>query len=336
MKPKFISPLTDEEKTTLTECLLNHKTARLRHRAHWILLSSRGYTINELAALYESDRDTVSYWLNSWESKGIAGLFDEDKDGRPRKLTKDDEAKLLEELKHEPRSIKRLAAIMADKFGKKVSPDTIKRALRRLGHKWKRAKATVWHKPDPQLYNQSCDQLTLLQQMDKTDKLNLFYFDASGFSLTPSIPYCWQPIGKALEIPATRSCRINVIGFMDLDCNLTPYVIDGKVDSEVVISCFDNFMEQFDEGQLTCVVLDNASIHRSAKFRAKALEWRNKGFGLYYLPPYCPELNKIEVLWRFIKYHWLNIKAYLSFENLKTELDSLLSRIGSEYRITFA
>lgn len=207
--------------------------------------------------------------------------------------------------------------------------------LRRLGQKWKRAKAAVAHKVSPETYATACCELANLQNLDQQNELSLFYFDASGFSLTPSIPYCWQPIGETLEIPANRSRRINIVGFMNKDSNLTPYVIDGKVDSEVVISCFENFIEQLD-GNTVWVVLDNASIHKSEKFKAKALEWKGRGLNLYYLPPYSPELNKIEILWRFIKYQWLSLSAYLSIDNLEKELHKLLCCIGNEYRITFA
>ena len=51
---------------------------------------------------------------------------------------------------------------------------------------------------------------------------------------------------------------------------------------------------------------------------------------------YSPELNLIEIVWRFIKYQWLPLSAYSSFENLKLELQNVLDAIGSEYQITFA
>ncbi len=54
------------------------------------------------------------------------------------------------------------------------------------------------------------------------------------------------------------------------------------------------------------------------------------------LPTYCSELNLIEILWRFIKYHWLPFSAYLSLDNLRKELDNILKNFGSEFIINFA
>jgi transposase len=54
------------------------------------------------------------------------------------------------------------------------------------------------------------------------------------------------------------------------------------------------------------------------------------------LPPYCPELNAIEILWQRIKYFWLPFFAYLSFAHLSSCLEEILVNFGSKYQITFS
>ncbi len=56
---------------------------------------------------------------------------------------------------------------------------------------------------------------------------------------------------------------------------------------------------------------------------------------LYYLPGYSPELNLIEILWRFIKYGWLPFSAYLNFQTLVEAVEDILMKGGSQYKITF-
>lgn len=65
-------------------------------------------------------------------------------------------------------------------------------------------------------------------------------------------------------------------------------------------------------------------------------KWEKKGLFVKYLPPYSPELNPIEILWRFIKYLWLPFSAYTSFRNLVEEVEKVLKGIGSEYIINFS
>lgn len=48
------------------------------------------------------------------------------------------------------------------------------------------------------------------------------------------------------------------------------------------------------------------------------------------------ELNLIEILWRKVKYEWLPMDAYQSYENLKTRVQEVFSSVGGKFRITFA
>ena len=57
-------------------------------------------------------------------------------------------------------------------------------------------------------------------------------------------------------------------------------------------------------------------------FRRNIDKWRTESdLFLFFLPTYSPKLNLIEILWRKIKYEWLEFKAYLSFD--KSDINSL-------------
>ncbi len=112
------------------------------------------------------------------------------------------------------------------------------------------------------------------------------------------------------------------------------FVFEGSIDSNVVISCFDILARNIETE--TVIVMDNAPIHRSEEFEEKIQEWEKLRLKVYFLPTYCPSLNKIEMLWEKIKYDWLTWEAYSCYKNLCEELDKVLSQIGSKYRITFS
>jgi transposase len=96
-------------------------------------------------------------------------------------------------------------------------------------------------------------------------------------------------------------------------------------------------MEKFVDQTLkkTVVILDNSPIHKSKKFMAKIEEWKEKDVLIYFLPPYSPELNLIEILWKRIKYQWLDFDAYKSFQNLKDQLNLIMNSFGNKYDIKF-
>lgn len=64
---------------------------------------------------------------------------------------------------------------------------------------------------------------------------DLIYFDGTGFSLIPCVPYAWQLRGEALEIPSVHSPRLNVLGFLNLNGSFESYVFEGPINSEVLI-----------------------------------------------------------------------------------------------------
>jgi len=92
------------------------------------------------------------------------------------------------------------------------------------------------------------------------------------------------------------------------------------------VKLFDDFAKQITKTTIT--VLDNASIHTSKKFKAKIKEREQLGLHLLYLPPYSPELNPIEMLWREMKYNWMDLKALESFEAYQKHIEKLLNGFG--------
>ena len=165
----------------------------------------------------------------------------------------------------------------------------------------------------------------------------LYYFDKSGFSTTLCVPYGWQRIGETRQIPCHRSKRINVLSVISRRNNLFFNTTEQSVTTEIVLKVFDDFAEdyahQYEKIKVPCcVVLDNASTHRSCTFKAQ-LEC---GVSLHFLAPYSPELNLIEILWRKLKYEWLSIDVYQSYAHLKKQVLDILSDVGEKFHILFA
>ena len=125
-----------------------------------------------------------------------------------------------------------------------------------------------------------------------------------------------------------------MLGFMNRQNDMHPFLFEGSVHTGVVIACCDPLCQTLTKK--TVVVIDNASIHTSEEFEDKLPYWQKKGLIIKYLPPYAPELNLIEILWRRIKYTWLPFSAYECLNALSEALETILSRVGSEYQITFA
>ena len=76
--------LSNEHRDDL-ERVSRHAVGRVALRAQMILLSGRGYSVPQIAAIHDCGHDVVRIWLHRYEDKGIAGLHDDPKSGRPPK-----------------------------------------------------------------------------------------------------------------------------------------------------------------------------------------------------------------------------------------------------------
>ena len=260
---RYIS-ITESEKRTLKELHKNHKKHRTRMRGHMLLLSAKGYKINEIADIYQVQRGTVSQCFTNWETKGLVGLYDEPTSGRPRKLKEEDVAQAVALLKEDPRDCKRVQSRMEAEGLTVVSEWTFKRALKRAGLRWKRMRRSLKDKRDPDEFAKVAKELADLQQQEDRGEIDLYYFDESGLNLTPCVPYGWLEKGVTVALPSNRSKRINILGFCNRQNNFHSITFEGWVTSSQVVTAFDSFCETLTKP--TVVVLDNASIHHSHEF----------------------------------------------------------------------
>ncbi len=330
---KFVSQLDEAMEETLKEMEKKHPKSRARKRAQIILLSNEGYKIDDIAEIQRMRRNTVSKSISRWETEGVTGLLDRQKDGRPRTLTPKEEERAVELIEEDRRNSKQAQSLLQKETGKEFSEWTFKRSLKRAGLRWKRMRKSLKNKQSPEKAASSKKEIAKFQAQEELGECDLYYFDESGASTVPEVPYGWQLAGETVQLPANRSKRVNILGFCNRANNFYYEMVEGWVNSDHVIRSFDNFIATL--CKQTIIIVDNASMHTSKKFKAKLAEWEEKGVVIYYLPPYSPELNLIEIVWRFLKYQWLPLSAYQSYKALKDGLDNVLKNIGEEYTISF-
>ena len=331
---KYISPLSEAELNMLESVFKNHPSGKLQRRAHMLLLSHRGYHVERIADIFQVTRQTVSSLIDQWEDGGLFGLYDAGRSGRPHCLNVEDEQFIRDFIGQEPRSIKKLQALLENERGKKVSESTLMRTLKKMKFRWKRVRKSLKSKRDEQKFREFQQKIQAREEKRRQGEIDVFYFDEAGFNTDPCIPYAWQPAGETLEIPAAKGQRLNVVGIMNKQNELTPFTFRGTVNSAAVIACLDEFSTHLRKKSF--VIIDNASTHKSKEVISNISKWMKRGLIVKFLPPYSPELNCIEILWKKIKYEWLPLTAWISFESLVEHVENILEKFGSEYRINYA
>lgn len=177
-------------------------------------------------------------------------------------------------------------------------------------------------------------EIDAFMQFHRESYIDLYFADAAHFSLTPSVRYVWQKKNEQILVPAAKSIALSVFGLMTPDCKLFSQTFQGTLNSDKITGVFDEFSQTIEKQ--TVVVADNAPVHHSKVFSRKIEQWQEQDLYVYFLPLYSPELNRIETLWRFIKYKWLPLDAHANIENLKERLSDILANVGHQkYNINF-
>ena len=307
---------------------------QVRKRSHCILLSYQKYKIAELMRIFQVSRNTIYNWLNNWEKFGLVGLYNRSGQGRAKIFDATQQQKIKEWVKENPKNIGLVQEKIKQEWDIVTSKDTIKRVLKCLGMRWKRIRRVVGGQPDPELYESKKQIISALKKLSDNGAIDLRYLDESGFCLTPYVPYGWQDKEVKEGRVSNQSRRINVLGLLNRKNELYSYVFETRINSDMVIKFLDNYVQKIEK--TTVVVLDNAPIHRSKAFQRKISEWSEKKLKIFWLPTYSPQLNLIEILWRFMKYEWIESQAYTSWNNLIEYVENILKDFGTKYTINFA
>ncbi|MGZ5575291.1 MAG: IS630 family transposase [Methylobacter sp.] len=331
---KKIKALTKEEQRTLLDAARHASEPRFRQRAHAVYLCGQGYRINQLADIFAVDRDTVSGWLTDWEHYGLMGLRDQPHPGRPRRITEEALVSLEKDLKQAPHHAQLLVTRFHECTGLTMTFATIKRWLKARHWVWKRCRRSLKTKQEPVVFEEGQRVLNVLQAKETAGEIDLFYLDESGFSADACIPYAWQPLGKTLALPANTTGRVNVIGMVSRQGASYFHSVETTITSSVIEEAMTDFIRSRPANKLTMVIIDNAPVHRKAERESQAT-WLLGHVWVWFLPPYSPELNLIEILWKKIKYVWLSWEAYANFHALRLALQEIFQNYGTKYRVNF-
>ena len=166
------------------------------------------------------------------------------------------------------------------------------------------------------------------------------YVDECRVSRQAPVPYVWQVRGQpAVGLPAERGASgYSVLGFwqpgaVDPARAFVGLLSETAWTAELFFKAVDEQGATLDRP--TVLVLDNASIHWATCVQQRLNAWRTAGLQLQFLPAYSPELNRIEILWRFLKHYWLTPPDYDSLDTLHQRLQTILKRIGTDYTVSF-
>lgn len=123
--------------------------------------------------------------------------------------------------------------------------------------------------------------------------------------------------------------RFNVLGALNaVTLQMVTVVNDTYINAWSVAELFEK-LRGLHPGEKITFILDNAKYQKCHVAIAAA---NMLDITLLYLPPYSPNLNLIERVWKFIRKKSLNCKYYETFDEFKLAISGCIEKFGGEYR----
>ncbi len=132
MRPNRYIQLSPSELITLEEGYKNVTHHQFKSRCHCLILSHQGYDMKTLKDIFNVSRPTITNWFDSWETNGIAGLWNQKGQGRKTILHENDRAIVKERVQASPQQLKQVCQELKVDLQKEFSTKTLKRFLKSL------------------------------------------------------------------------------------------------------------------------------------------------------------------------------------------------------------
>jgi transposase len=162
----------------------------------------------------------------------------------------------------------------------------------------------------------------------KAQRIHLFFLDAAHFVYRPFLGFLYSFTTLFVKASAGRK-RYNVLGALNaITKEIVTFSNFSYINSHSVCELMDKLTTHY-RGLPIFIVLDNARYQKNEFVKAYA-EYLN--IQLVFLPPYSPNLNLIERLWRFIKKEALYSTYYENFSDFTQAIDQCLEDTKGKYK----
>ncbi|MFH0958459.1 MAG: IS630 family transposase [Pseudomonadota bacterium] len=262
-----------------------------------------GLTHEQVAELFSVNQDSVSRWVRRFNQRGIDGLIEGPRAGRPSKISSE-RADEYRELVLHPEQVnethwtgRKFHGYLTTRCQLEAGYSTLMRWIYNEGFRLKVPRS--W--PDGQDEEKRKSFIELIRKLLNDQGIELWFSDECGVEGDPRPRRRFAKKGDKIRQPyAGTHLRMNVIGMVGPRKGQFYALEFNHCDTQIFQIFLDHANRDIQfERPRNLLILDNASWHKS-----KSLKWGR--FEPLFLPPYSPDLNPIERLWLIMKAEWFS------------------------------
>ncbi len=319
--------LTSKEREKLIQRHRKERDGRVRDRIKAVLAYDDGYSYSEIARILLLDDETIRRHIDDYQREKKLKTMN---GGSDSKLTNEESRELIGHLKEITYLyVKDICQYVRLTYRKKYSISGMTKWLHTNNFGYKKAHG-VPAKADREKQENFIRYYSRLKK--KSGKKEPIYFtDSVHPQHQTQLTYGWIHKGERKEVATTsQQKRLNFIGGICLSGHRFAYHQADKVDATSICD-FLWKLRQANPGKYHIhVIWDNARPHRNDEVYAFAKEL---GIKLHYLPPYSPNLNPVERVWKLMHESVRYNKYYAKFSEFADATIEFFKGIGRKKNI---
>lgn len=315
--------LSKKERLKLVKAHKQESKQRYADRIKAIILLDSNWSISKIAEALLLDENTIRNYKERYLSGGLEQLCNDAYQGRSCSLNKEELVKLEKELRTNIYlCTKEIIAYVKANFKIEYSISGMTNLLHRIGFSYKKPDI-VPGKADAKKQKEFLKLYKKIKS-EKGSKNRLYFVDGVHPQHNSMPSYGWLPRGERIKLKSnTGRQRINLNGALDIkDLELIASEYK-RLNSESTIDFFKTIEQKNPLADKIYLILDNAGYYKGKDVKAYL---ENSKIELLFLPPYSPNLNLIERLWKFFKKTILYNKYYETFKEFKSACMSFFDK----------
>lgn len=334
-------PLTKKEFKILKDHYQKSGTALIRNRAHALILFSQGRTSPDIASILFTNENTVRGWVHAFEEKRVSSIFpDYTGNTNASRFTSRQRKEIATVLSKPPSkkgipgrfwSIAALKTYLSAQYGVIYESDRSYHHLFLITHFSYKLPDAFDKRRDDALVKRRMREIR--EEISQLKGYEIFAADESSIVWETELRRAWLPKGEKTILKVDRTkLRQSYFGALNLKSHRHELVPLSWQNTETMIEALRELTKRYPNKKL-CIIWDNAAWHRSKGVRAllgKGNEFAH--IKLIWMPPYAPDENPEEHVWKFGKEAIAN-DVYATFAELKKKFESAVNGRLFDYQI---
>lgn len=332
--------LSEEQLVALRSAHRAERNRRAAYKLNAVLLLGTGWTLKGVSEALLLDDETLRSYVEKYRKGGIETLLQTQYAGRRPQLDDAQQKQLCGELDTNIYlTTSAVIEYVKTTFEVTYTVSGMTDLLHRLGYAFKKPKLVPGN-PDQEAQELFVEQYEAFMEQ-KPEDVEVVFMDAVHPEHNTMAAYGWIKKGerRCLKTNSGRQ-RLNLHGAIQAETMEMTVIESQSINRDSTVQLLEMLDQKYAHAKKVLVILDNARYHRSKEVQA-VIE-KSPRLKLVFLPPYSPELNLIERVWRFFKkqvlynQYYENLEAFRKasiafFSHIKAHQGALLSLLGGGF-----